>query len=521
VPKGWFEQNAPQKGGWFEQNKPTAEHDSLSLEGVPGADPGMQTPGQVAGIAHHPPLHGTSINYGKLIAAGEGAKDLYTGVGRGFASTANNIGHVLYPDAIAKHLTGAPSKEQQESYFRPRNGAEAFGKGAEQIGEYFLPAGAEEHVAAALPKAGKIVKPFVRSLMAEEVIQAQGGTPGVGGLTAGVGEGVGAGLRRVAPRIAESALGIRKADRAYGRTPGEAILNETKGIRPSRIAESAQDRLNELNPQLDEAVNRASVQPSRARALLTSGEMPLHEAAPYEQGVMMHPPIAGHGSVPGSIPFAAADLGPARQIARQAMDKAMTQNAPRLYNQIAPMQDSLLTRFDTGEPIQQFVTPRELLDLKRGFGTEHVHNWNPEIMGPAKGTGRQIYHALDQELDRTVPESADINQRISSLIPVQQRAESISREASIPQRLAGRFAAHTGALTMAGIGGTAGYHEYGVPGAIAGGIAGLTAPELIRSPEFQMLGARVANNAEGLRPIVAPGLVIPRTLRTSIGGQQQ
>ena len=202
-------------------------------------------------------------------------------------------------------------------------------------------------------------------------------------------------------------------------------------------------------------------------------------------------------------------LRPARSIINTSADTASRQNAAALHGQLADMGDTLSRHFDTGAEIPENITPRQLLDLKRGFNDQHL-TWNPETHKSALSTGRQAYNALDQELDRTVPESAGLNQRISSLIPVAQRAESISRGAPTLQRAAQRFGAHTGALTLGGIGGYQGYREGGVPGAIAGGLTGVLAPELIASPEGQMVLARTLNKANGLRPLVGGALQLDR-----------
>ena len=398
--------------------------------------------------------------------AGNAALDTFTGIGKGAASTLNNIGHVMFPDAAARALhMPVPSQEQQASYFAPKNTAEKVGKVAEQAGEFMVPGGVEEEAATKLasmaPKLGKAAAPLARigtsAVSSGAVNKAQGGDFSTGAALGAGGQVVGQGLKAAAPIVAETALGIPKAARAFGKTPGAAIINETRGIRPETIAESAQGRLSELNPKLESAVN-ASQEP--------------------------------------------ASLLPARTIASNEAQKAITQNAPRLHNQVQQMGSHLTNRFDTGEPIQENVTPRELLDLKRGFGEEHIHNWNPEIGGRAKGIGQQMYHALDSELDRTVPESADLNQRISSLIPVAKRAESVSRNAPTVQRALGRFGAHTGALTLGGIGALEGRREGGMPGMVAGGLTGVLAPELIASPEGQMALARTLGNVNGMKPAV-------------------
>lgn len=503
---------------------------------------------------------------------GQGAMDLGKGIVKGGMSTVRNIGNLegkipglksLMPGDVQDYLGPEGEKMNQ-----PHGTMQAIGKTAEQAGEFMVPGGAEEEAATKLasmaPKLGKAAAPLARigtsAVSSGAVNKAQGGDFSTGAALGVGGQVVGQGLKAAAPIVAETALGIPKAARAFGKTPGAAIINETRGIRPETIAASAQERLGELNPQLDEAVNRASVQPNRARGLLPAPkqELPLAPSPeprnpkmqpmafdakvnpeepmeprsgnpmapiseypgvnphylsgsahpelsgriPTAQGVLIRPGATGGGPIPSELPSNAASLLPARNIASTEAARAASQNAPRLHNQIEDMGAHLRNRFDTGEPIQENITPRELLDLKRGFGEEHVHNWNPEIGGRAKGIGQQMYHALDSELDRTVPESADLNQRISSLIPVAKRAESVSRNAPTVQRALGRFGAHTGALTLGGIGALEGRREGGMPGMVAGGLTGVLAPELIASPEGQMALARTLGNVNGMKPAV-------------------
>ena len=394
------------------------------------------------------------------------AKDLGIGALKGAGQTATNIGSIVYPHWLERALTGKDASQDEAKLYSPTSTAQKIGKAGEQVGEFFVPGGAEDRVAEHLGDIGKatsLIKPAVRTIMGESVNEAQGGTPGMGAVGTAGGEAVGAGLRAVAPHIAESALGIPKAARAFGKTPGAAILNETRGIRPETIAQSAQERLGQLTPQLESA---AAASPAKASLL------------------------------------------PARHIVMDAGNKAASQNAEGLFNQLGKQGDFLSYGGPSGE-----VSPQKLLDLKRGFNEEHLR-WNPEMHDRALSTGRQAYNALDQELDRTVPESAGLNQRISSLIPVTQRAESVSRNAPTIQRALGRFGAHTGALTLGGIGAAGGYKEGGLPGAVSGGLTGVLAPELISSPEGQMAVARSLNAVRGLRPAVGGALQIDRKKET-------
>jgi hypothetical protein len=412
--------------------------------------------------------------------AGTMAKDLGTGILKGAGSTANNIGHMLYPDFIAKHLTGTPSAEQQESYFAPKNTTQAVGKGAEQIGEFFIPGGAEEaageKLATMAPKLAKVAKPLARIAGTEAVNEAQGGTPGMGAAGGAAGELVGAGMRAMAPKLAESGLGITKADRAFGKTPGKAILNETKGFRPNTIADSGQQRLNELTPELESAVAKS----------------------------------------PNPV-----SLAPARQITADAEAKAMQLNAPGLYGQMTPMSDFLDHNFATMQKFPQDVPASDALNLKRGFSKEFLGKWNPETHADTLATGRKAYRALDAGIDQAVPEAAGLNQRISSLIPVVHRAESVSRNAPTAQLMMKRIAAPTGALLGPIFGGEEGYRHGGVPGAIAGAGIGMAAPLLVTTPEGQMIMARGFHATEGLRPLVSSGLQMARKSPKDKGGPEQ
>lgn len=405
-----------------------------------------------------------------LSRIGNFAGDVGKGLGESaisLMSTGDNairkIPHV--GEFLTTPITGTPADkaiQHTHELATPANRTQTVSKGIGDAAQFMIPGGAEDTAARMLPGAAQAAGRIgLSALSAGGVNAAQGGGFGTGAAAGAAGGALGAGLKAAAPKLAEAALGITKTDRAFGKTPGNAILNETRGIRPETIAESGQTRLNELTPQLERA--------------------------------------AAASSTP-------ADLAPARNVIADAANKASLQNAGTLHGQIQGLGDTLSKRFDTGAPIPQQVSPSDLLNLKRGFSEEHLGRWNPETHSATIGAGRNAYRAMDAELDRTVPEAAGLNQRISSLIPVARRAESVSRGAPTLQRALGRFGAHTGALTLGGVGGMAGYREGGVPGAVAGGLTGVLAPELIASPEGQMAIARTLNKLKNLRPAVGAAL---------------
>jgi hypothetical protein len=139
--------------------------------------------------------------------------------------------------------------------------AQALGKGTEQVGEFMLPGLGEEAATAKLasagPKAAAAARMLYGAATSGAINKAQGGSFSGGALAGGLGSGVSEGLKAVAPIIAESALGIRAPDRAFGRTPGRAILDETTGLNAGKIAQQASQKLNLYGTQLEDAAARS------------------------------------------------------------------------------------------------------------------------------------------------------------------------------------------------------------------------------------------------------------------------
>jgi hypothetical protein len=459
----------------------------------------------------------------------------------------------LFPKAAA------PKLAEREQITTPQNARAAIGRGVEQAGEFMLPGLGEERAAALVPeKLAPLARTGYQALTSGGINAAQGGSFGTGAV-AGAGTGLlGEGMRAAAPEVAEKALGMRGTDRAFGKTPGRAILDETTGVRPETVAASAKERIGELTPELESKVDAASVRPNRVRGLLPAPpqEIPLgvhprnpasrpmaFDAAvkpeepmeprsgnplapisdypginphflsgsehpelsgrtPTAQGILIRPQQAPTGPpISPTVPNRVASLGPARGVLNEAAGKATSQNAEGLAGQIGGMQDFLGRRFNTGESIPENVTPRELLNLKRGFSEEHL-NWSPDRRDAALSAGRRAYGALDTELDRAVPESAELNQRISSLIPTVRRGEAMARGEGATPRIMERIARPTGALTGAIGGGMLGRQQGGTSGMIEGAGLGLILPELMTSPTGRMVAARALN-----RPI--PQWVLP------------
>jgi hypothetical protein len=404
--------------------------------------------------------------------------DLHAGLGKGVASTVANI-----DDLVARHVPGGhflttplmgnktseQARQDLHNQATPQNFAQRAGKFAEQAGEFMLPGGLEESAAAKLaenaPKVAPLARTAVTALSSGAVNKAQGGGFGTGALVGGLGAGASEALNAAAPAVAEKALGIRgKFDRSFNKEPGKAALEETSGIRPETVARSAGERIGDLSGQVEDLAANS----------------------------------------PNTV-----SLVPARQTVNDAMGQATRQNAATTHGQLAEMGNTLNKRFDTGALIPQDVPASEALDLRRGFNQEHM-NWNPDRRDLALTTGRRAYGDITGGFHEAVPGSESLDQSISSLIPVKNRASIQALNEGVPAKMLGRVAAHTGA----GAGGLAGAYEGrregGVPGAIAGGLIGLAAPELIASPEGQMAAARMMHSATSLPLLRGAILNVPK-----------
>lgn len=270
----------------------------------------------------------------------------------------------------------------------------------------------------------------------------------------------------LAPKMAESALGITERMRGRGRTIGPAVLSETSGVRPTTIAQQGKQQISNLTQQMEGALNQAT-----------------------QQGAI------------GSTQTA-------HDVLNDAIAKA-PRNARGLTEKLQGLH-SLLDLDNAPGPVRGAYTPTELLEMKRGIGTE-MQTWPPEWqrLPAVKQVQQRLYGAIDGELDRLVPGNAEINQRISSLIPAKQQAARLSDQASIGQRLAHRAAAHTGALAGTGIGGYLGSQEGQTPqerrqNAMLGAAAGFVLPEFLTTPAAQMTAARMASGAPQTVPYALP-----------------
>jgi hypothetical protein len=367
--------------------------------------------------------------------------------------------------SLASHIPGlgglkAPA-EQLRQQVAPQNGAQSGGRAVEQAGEFLVPGLGEEALAAkTAPMLSKIsaiapaaVKLGAAALTTGTLNKVQGGSfgGGVGASLGGaaLGAGLRAGMKAIAPAAAESAMGIRALDRTYNRTPGQAVLDETKGLSLGSIAEQAGGKIDEYTNQLENN--------------------------------------AANSAIP-------TDLQPARDVASSFVDTAALRNNDSTKNAVAKIGQQLDSRGTV--PIPQFVSASEALALKRGIGDLQT-SWNPATMGefPTSAVS-STYGAMNNELANSIPDFQDLNSKISTLIPAKARAGAKDLNAGWIQKAFDRMGAHTGALAAPLAAATYGGVHGGPLGALAGGLGGLAGVELLSSPITRMAIARIANAAQ-------------------------
>jgi hypothetical protein len=558
------------------------------------------------------------------------------GAAKGALNTASNIDSQvakipvvgdLMNRSLLHPLTPQPNLAADEQRMAvPHNTDQAIGKAAEQTGEFLLPGlgeeSAEAHAAELLPKAPKLAKALTKigynGLTTGAVNKAQGGSFTTGALMGAGGAGVGLGLSAMAPRVAESALGMPIKSKLFGKTPGEAILNETTGVRPGTIADQARAAQSSLGQQLTDLTDQASAKqvippptpqikgllPAPLRTIPlgnapTAGEMPgalidaekfpaqnvgearitrspggqfipkadqnvefpdesgllpsargnggrfltrqptrsAFMAGPTQEGLQAGegfsgPGVSGPGVIQTRAPIPTTDTTPyhipstlspdapstrpALTVLDDAIAKAKNQNAADTTQALQKVRNQLTVDSSTGEAIPEQLTSSKVLALKRGITAENKL-WDQGKQNAVKPIIQKVYHALDSEVDRTVPGTKEINQRLSSLFPVVERADVKDLGENALQRAFGRLGRPAGALLGAAAGGFHGYQQGGIPGMIKDGLIGGIAPDLIASPTSQMLIARGLNSPATAKLLSAAPLVLNRAYQQGTG----
>jgi hypothetical protein len=387
----------------------------------------------------HSPVGSTPVS--NILKAGEG----YKGVLKSIPGTAAGIaGFIPGASGVSNSLN---------KLAQPSSPEQAYGKNVGNAAQFLIPGAGEEKLglygASKLPMLGRYAAPVAKlgaqALGTGAVNAAQGGSFGTGAAAGAAGGLFGMGLQKVAPMLAETAMGVRATDRAYGRTPGQAIMAETTGTNPGSIAQQAATKSAGYTDTLNDNALRSNV------------------------------PV---------------DLQSPRNIAASFLDTATKRNNPSTIKEIGAIGSQLASRPGAGA-IPQMVSADEGLALRRGID-DLQGSWNPNLTRSLSDTAvNGTRQEMATQLENAIPDYRSLNSKISTLIPVAQRAGAADLNAGVMQRVIGRAAKPTGALLGAATGGGIGYREGGgLQGAALGAGLGLFAPELLTSPKTLMMGAR-------------------------------
>jgi hypothetical protein len=261
---------------------------------------------------------------------------------------------------------------------------------------------------------------------------------------------IGSGIRHGAEGVAESSLGVTNRGRAYGRTPGAAILDETRGLKPSTVLTFTKQRLTKIGGDLETAYRDAG---QKGKTVSLQPAMDVLDRHIAEANAAHRPDLA----------------------------RAFQQSKTRLMTDQA-------TKFK-----QVNYTPEQLWKIKTGHG--ELINWSKLGLDPklASRVNKEVYGAIDRELDSVAPEVKALNQRYSSLKTVQDRASIMSNAESLPQGVINRWTRRTG-------GALAGLYELS-RGNIPAALALTLGPEALANPAVQMAIARTLNAASGAKKI--------------------
>jgi len=317
--------------------------------------------------------------------------------------------------------------------------------------------------------------------LGEKVTAAAGGDPDtqrlVGDVSSAVtgpllSRGVGAMMKAPAPMLAKSALGINGRTEAYGATPGKAILEETRGVSPATIEESARARMTDLGNQLE----------GRARA--TTTPLSLVPARERLSGISSDAAAANSRVTPREVSPMLRQLTEPQPGFTGRTEYPAGAHTPIT---ISPGMSGDPMPLVRGRAPSQVVAPEQsatdFLGMKRQFDKDFISNWSPAANTKGQlGVARQAYGEMAREFNSKVPGAAELNQRISSLVPVAKNARLTDLNAGVGERMLNRAGRPTGGLFPL----LFGLHEGGIPGAMSA--IGLT--EGIQAPEVKMIGAR-------------------------------
>lgn len=192
------------------------------------------------------------------------------GAGMGMANTSRHVASFVQGAATGDFGPLADPVPEM----KPTTTPQKQGYGAEQIGEYFIPGAAGLKVSSKLPL---LARAAAEGATAAGVAGAQGGDPVVTGAAAAATPLAGAALKKAAPWMMDTFLGVKPGNLSTGAEPGQAVLdNGVFGATAKQYLKSIGEAKGRAMAKLNTALGRVSNATIDASGLVTA---PLDAAA--------------------------------------------------------------------------------------------------------------------------------------------------------------------------------------------------------------------------------------------------
>lgn len=407
------------------------------------------------------------------VASSTTAKDLLTGAIKGVGDTFTSLGELVHKipgvSEIVDAFYGTPGLSQhafpaQHEALQPQNTAEAFGKGAEQIGEFFLPTPTKITKALTL---GPTELRIAEAMKNVTLTKAQGGSDTSAGINAGLGVLLPYGVTGIADRVEGSAN--RSLIRAMGPAGG-------RGPTAAADYKAAEDIAPELNRALGSGIKGPMSTPlTQAQARKLAGGMVTRAGTVLDQALT----AGGSGAVDTSAMLA--------KIAKMRQDLRVPRPGGAFLDAASESEDKLLTAL---EDSLRKVDPTAGGVQKLKEEWNKVVNWAKQ--DPAKGTEQAVYRAggdvIRAQLAKDAPKIAEAN-RLFHLASQFDQIVNATNARRVGAGVADYIAPYARPAVGGAIGGYEGYQRGGVMGAIGGAVVGTKLGQLIQSPGFRYVSA--------------------------------
>jgi len=288
------------------------------------------------------------------------------------------------------------------------------------------------------------------------------------------------GARAAGGALAEHGIGVGWKDRLRGKTPGRGLLDETGwAIRPSTIATRADEAMTRLNNELE-----SKAKDSKARTNIGAARQIAEDVAQQQAQGLNQPLAAELGDVAQSLRKAPPNFYGATEYPAGAFTPVQGGKMNPFSGQRGPFSAAGKPIMPNGAAAELEIaaeqSPIDSIRMKREFNDRNVA-WNQIRSDKATRLGREVYHGLDNAIDQTVPGAHELNQRISSLIPVKDAAIRRGAQQGMVGEIAGTIKRPTGGVASAA--------------AMGGGnpVVGLVKKAVLSAPETQIAIGKALN----------------------------